>query len=131
VESASKRFGASIAIGLLLLFAVPIAAIIACLTIVGLGVGIATILLYLLALYSAQVFVGEWLGEQLLGTGIGAAAIAGRLALGLGILRLVRMIPFLGGLAGFIIVLWGLGALALAIYKKVRPQFAPTPAAAN
>ena len=64
VERASNRYGTAMGFGLLLLFAIPIAAIVACLTIVGLGVGIATILLYMLALYSAQVFIGRWLGEK-------------------------------------------------------------------
>jgi hypothetical protein len=110
---------------LLFLFAIPVAAILACITIVGLGVGIATILVYIVALYSTQVFVGAWLGEKLMGSGIGTGAMIARLAIGLAILRLLRLIPFAGHLVGLIVVLWGLGALVLAIHKRIRPQFAP------
>lgn len=124
VEAASKRFGLSLGLGLLFLVATPVAAMIACLTIVGLGVGITTFLLYIVAIYGAQVFVGEWVGEVLLGTGAGAGALIGRLALGLGILHLLRMIPFAGRLVGIVVVLWGLGALVLAIHQRLRPQFA-------
>ena len=124
-ENASKRFGPAIGLGLLFLFAIPVAAILACLTIVGLGVGITTMLVYIVALYSAQVFIGAWLGEKLMGPGIGTGAMIGRLAIGLAILRLVRLIPFAGHLVTLLVVMWGLGALVLAIHKRIRPQFAP------
>lgn len=124
VENASKRFGVSLGLGLLFLVAIPVAAIVACLTIVGLGVGITTFLVYMIAIYAAQVFIGEWLGEKILGASTGAAAAMGRLALGLAILHLLRMIPFAGRLIGLIVVLWGFGSLVLAIHKRIRPQFA-------
>jgi len=124
-ENASKRFGPAIGLGLLFLFAIPIAAILACLTIVGLGVGITTILLYIVALYSAQVFIGAWLGEKLMGPGIGTGALIGRLAIGLAILRLLRLLPFAGHLITLIVVMWGLGAMVMAIHRRIRPQFAP------
>jgi cytoskeletal protein CcmA (bactofilin family)/anti-sigma factor RsiW len=124
-ENASNRFGPAIGLGLLFLFAIPIAAILACFTIVGLGVGITTILIYIVALYSAQVFIGAWLGERLMGPGISTGAMIGRLAIGLAILRLLRLIPFAGHLITLLVVMWGLGALVLAIHKRIRPQFAP------
>jgi hypothetical protein len=128
VETASNKFGSSLGLGLLALFAIPVAAIVACLTVVGLGVGIATIFLYVIAIYGSQVFIGSWLGAKIMGVGTGAMATLGRLALGLGILHVVRLIPFAGRLVGFVVVLWGLGALALAIHKRLRPQFAPAAA---
>ena len=122
--SSCKKVGPAIGFGLLLLPGVLLAAIIMCITIVGLGVGISTLLLYLIAIYAAQVFVGAWLGEKILGVGAGAGAALGRLALGLLILRALRMLPYLGGWVTFFMVVWGLGALALAIYKYMRPQLA-------
>jgi cytoskeletal protein CcmA (bactofilin family) len=119
-ENASKRFGPSMGFGLLFLFATPIAAIIACVTIVGLGVGLSVLFVYLIALYAAQVFVGTWLGEKLLGPGEGSGPVIGRLALGLAILRVLRALPFAGGVIGFIVVIWGLGALVLALYRRMR-----------
>ena len=96
IENASKRFGPCFGLGVLFLFATPIAAIIACLTIVGLGVGITTLLVYVIAIYAAGIFIGEWLGAKLLGPGTGAGAVIGRLALGLAVLALVAHNPVCG-----------------------------------
>lgn len=125
--NACKKVGPAIGFGLLLLPGVLLAAIITCATIVGLGVGISALLLWVIAIYAAQVFVGAWLGEKVLGTSPGAGAALGRLALGLIILRALRMVPYLGGWVGFFIIIWGMGALALAIYKNMRPQLAAAP----
>ena len=119
---ASKKFGAAIGLGFLFLIAIPIAAVIACVTIVGVSVGIASLLAYLISLYAAQIFVGSWLGEKLLGAAAEAGPVIGRLALGLAILRVVRMLPFAGPLAGLVITVWGLGALVLTFYRRMRPE---------
>jgi hypothetical protein len=116
---------AAIGFGLLFLFATPIAAIIVCVTIVGLGVGISTLLLYLIAIYSAQVYVGSWLGEKILGSGVGVGAGLGRLALGLLLLRAVGMLPYVGHWISFLVVAWGMGAMVMALYRYTRPQLAP------
>jgi cytoskeletal protein CcmA (bactofilin family) len=124
---ASKRIGPSLGFGALFMFATPIAVLISCLTIVGLGVGIAALMCYLIAVYSAQVFIGSWLGETLLGTASGIGPLIGRMALGLAILHALRMVPFVGPLIGLLVVLWGMGALVLALYRNMR---SPQPAAA-
>ncbi len=95
------------------MFATPIAAAIVCITIVGLGVGISTFMLWLIAMYGAQVIVGRWIGEKVLGAGIGVGATLGRLALGLLILRVVSMLPFVGGWAMLLVIIWGLGGMVL------------------
>jgi cytoskeletal protein CcmA (bactofilin family) len=123
--SACRRTAAAIGFGLLFLFATPIAAIIICITIVGLGVGISTLFLYVIAIYSAQVHVGSWLGGKILGDAVGIGPALGRLALGLAVLRAVRLLPYIGGWIGFVVLVWGLGAIVLAIYKNLRPQLAP------
>jgi cytoskeletal protein CcmA (bactofilin family) len=123
-EQASKKIGPAMGFGVLFLFATPIAALIACITIVGLGIGISALFLYLIAIYSAQVFVGSWLGEQLLGSGVGIGAAVGRLALGLAIVRLLTMVPFAGPWIHFVVIIWGLGALVLALHKRMGPQVA-------
>ena len=128
VASAGKRIGPALGFGALFLFATPIAAIIVCITIVGLALGISAILLYCIAIYAAQVFIGAWLGEIFLGPGSTGGAAIGRLALGLAILRALRMLPYLGPLVSLAMVIWGLGALVLAIYKHLRPQLAPAAA---
>jgi uncharacterized membrane protein len=123
---ACKRVGPALGFGALFYLATPIAAIIVCATIVGLGIGISAVLLYAIAIYSAQVFVGSWLGEQLLGADVGVGATIGRLALGLAIIHVITMLPFAGPWIQLLVVpVWGLGALMLALHKNMRPQLAP------
>jgi hypothetical protein len=81
-------------------------------------------LLWVIAIYSAQVFVGSWLGERILGEGVGVGAALGRLALGLLILRAVHMLPYIGGWIAFVVLVWGMGAMVLALYRYMRPQLA-------
>jgi cytoskeletal protein CcmA (bactofilin family) len=121
----TRRVGPAVGFGALFLFATPIAIIIVCFTIVGLGIGISALLLYAIAVYTAQVFVGSWLGEKILGYTVGIGPAVGRLAIGLAILRVLRMIPFAGWWIGLIIVAWGLGALILASHKRMRSQALP------
>jgi cytoskeletal protein CcmA (bactofilin family) len=122
VVSGSKRAGPAIGLGVLFACATPIAAILACFTIVGIGLAACAMLLYVVAVYSTQVFVGSWLGEKLLGDGIGMGPAVGRLALGLAILRGLWMLPYIGVLVRLLVIVWGLGALALAIHKRARAR---------
>jgi cytoskeletal protein CcmA (bactofilin family)/anti-sigma factor RsiW len=122
--NACKKFGPAIGLGLLFLIATPVAAIIACITIVGLSVGFSTLFLWLIVLYSAQVYVGSWLGERLLGVGTGIGAALGRLALGLAIIHAIELLPYLGGWVMFLVIIWGLGAVVMTAYKRIRPQLA-------
>lgn len=112
----------AIGLGVLFLVATPIAALFACITIVGLGLGVSAFLLYLVALYSTQVFVGSWIGEKLLGVGGGVGPAIGRLALGLAILRGLAILPFVGWFVILASLIWGLGALALAFYRMTRSR---------
>jgi cytoskeletal protein CcmA (bactofilin family) len=118
------RFGVSIGFGALLLIATPVVVVIACITLVGIGVGIATLFLYLIGIYAGQCFIGTWLGEKILGAGVGTGAMIGRLALGLAVIRVLRMVPHVGGLIMAFVMCWGLGALAVALYRRAHPQAA-------
>lgn len=131
VTQACKKVGPAMGFGALFLFATPIAAIIVCATIVGLSVGVPVLLLYAIAVYSAKIFVGAWLGEKLLGVTVGIGPAIGRVALGLLILRGIGMIPFLGGLVGwFIVPIWGLGAIVLVLHRRIAPHAVAVAAAA-
>lgn len=127
VVQASKRVGPAVGFGALFLFATPIVAMIACFTIVGLGLGIAGLLFYAVAVYSAQVFTGSWLGEKLLGAGVGVGPAIGRLALGLAVQQVLMTLPYVRFLVFCAIIVWGLGALVLALHKRMSPH---SPAAA-
>jgi cytoskeletal protein CcmA (bactofilin family) len=128
--SACKKYAPAFGFGALFLCATPIIAIIVCLTIVGLGVGISTALLYVVAVYSARVFVSTWLGEMILGPSAGVGPAVGRLALGLAIIQLLTMLPYAGFFIKLIAAVWGMGGLVLALYKHMRPQAPATAAVA-
>jgi hypothetical protein len=101
----------------------PILAIIALVTVVGipLGIGLLAALLLIYALgYSAAAWI---LGRSIL-RGPGSWILA--FLVGWAILRVVALVPILGGLVWFAAVVFGLGALAVAIWRtRSGPQATP------
>lgn len=118
---AGHRYGASFGLGVLVLFAVPVVAIIACVTVVGLLVGISTFAVWLAALNAAHAVVGAILGERMMGQTRDNWQLIGRMVVGVLVLRVAELIPLLGGWIKFAVVLWGMGAIALAIYRRFAP----------
>ena len=118
---AAENYGASLGLGVLVMFAVPIAALIAAITIVGLFVGLATLLLWLIALYAAQTVVGAVIGQWILGRTADNWGRIGRMALGLILIRLVTALPH-GGWIKLLVLLWGIGAISLALYRRFQAQ---------
>jgi cytoskeletal protein CcmA (bactofilin family) len=93
---------------------------------VGVGAGVAGALAYAPILYVAQVFVGTWLGNRIMGeTAAPTSAVAGRMAVGLLILHVARFIPILGGLVGLVVLLWGTGAVLAGFYRMSRVESVP------
>jgi cytoskeletal protein CcmA (bactofilin family) len=120
VDSA-ERYGASFGLGVLVLFGVPIAAVIACITVVGLLIGISTFILWLTAMWCAQIVVGAIVGQWLMGHTRETWQLIGRMVVGVIVVRVVEMIPFFGGWVKFAVLLWGMGAISLAIYRHFTP----------
>jgi len=120
-EAIRSRPGPSAGWGAVILFATPIAAIIVCLTIVGIPVGLITLALWGIAIYLAQIpvglFIGRWIISHFRGV-YGKAITVGALALGLVILRLLGLIPHLGFFIGLAIILFGLGAVVVSERKR-------------
>jgi hypothetical protein len=104
---------------------VPIAAVIACITVVGLFVGLATLFLWYGSLYFAQIVVGATVGQWILGRVADFWGLIGRMVVGIVILRLAMAVPFLGMWIKFAVVIWGMGALSLAVYRRLQPTMAP------
>jgi cytoskeletal protein CcmA (bactofilin family) len=121
----AERYGASAGLGVLVLFGVPIAAIIACITVVGLFIGLSTLFLWYAALYVAQVIIGGLVGQWLLGRTSELWPLIGRMVLGLLLVRFVTAVPEIGGWVKFAVVLWGMGAISLSIYRRFAPVVAP------
>jgi cytoskeletal protein CcmA (bactofilin family) len=126
----AERYGASFGLGVLVLFGVPIAALIACVTVVGLFVGISAFFLWCAALSFAQIIVGAVVGQWLMGRTRETWPLIGRMTVGLVIARLATMIPGVGPWIKFGVILWGIGAISLALYDRFQPALAAnTPSA--
>src|SRR5260370_5246601 len=65
--AAAEMYGASIGLGVLVFFGVPVAAIIACITVVGIPLGILACGFWFLMLCSAEIVVGTVVGNLILG----------------------------------------------------------------
>jgi cytoskeletal protein CcmA (bactofilin family) len=124
VESA-EHYGASLGLGVLIFFGVVIAAFIACITIVGLLVGISTLFLWIVALFSSYVVVGSVIGRWILGKANELWPLVGRMALGVIIVVAATGIPHVGGWIKFGVWIWGMGAISLALYRRLQPVIAP------
>jgi hypothetical protein len=120
VDSA-ERYGASFGLGVLVMFGVPIAAVIACITVVGLLIGISTFVVWLAALFCARIVVGAIIGQWLMGRTRETWQLVGRMIVGIILLRLAEMVPHLGGWVHFAILLWGMGAISLTLYRHFNP----------
>jgi cytoskeletal protein CcmA (bactofilin family) len=112
----------SLGLGFAVLVGVPLATIVAAVTLIGLPLSLMLFVLYLTALYLAKIWVGAFLGRIILrpaGTTKHDWLLG--LLLGLAILTIVSFIPYLGGLVRFGIVCLGLGAFAWQLYQTSRP----------
>jgi cytoskeletal protein CcmA (bactofilin family) len=125
----AERYGASFGLGVLVFFGIPIAALIACVTVVGLFVGLATFFIWYAALYYAQLVVGALVGQWLIGRTSEVWPLIGRMVVGIVIVRLATIIPGAGGWIKFAVIVWGLGATSLALYNRFQPSIASTPSA--
>jgi cytoskeletal protein CcmA (bactofilin family) len=121
VVQTTSQYGSSIAIGAAAFVVVPVVAALVCATLVGLPIGLAALFLYVVALYAAQVFVGSWIGSEVLGMPANKSQALGQMALGLLFIHIVGHIPYVGTLTSLVILFWGLGALLLAVYRQTVP----------
>ena len=94
---------------------IPVAAAIAIVTLVGLPIGVAAVLLFGLALYAAKLPIAVWLGGRLLGlAGRPGASPYAAMAVGILLLYLLFAIPFVGWLFWLAATWLGLGAMVVA-----------------
>lgn len=112
---------ASLGMGLAVLIVTPLAALAVSLVVLGLWVGLVVLALYLALLpvgfLVASLSVAER-GAALLHRDISTLArLATALAITLVLLGLVRMIPFVGGVLFFLLLVWGLGAAVVQLYR--------------
>jgi cytoskeletal protein CcmA (bactofilin family) len=121
---AAENLGASFGLGVLVLPGVLIAAVIACITVIGLWVGISTMLMWFIALLSAEVVVGAIVGRWIMGSATEFWPMTGRMAVGIVVVRIITTLPWVGLWARLAVTLWGMGAISLALYRRFQPSVA-------
>ncbi len=112
----------SLGLGVGVLAGVPVAMVVAAITLIGIPISLMLFAVYLAAIYLAKVWVGAFLGRMLLkpsGATKGDWLLG--LLVGLLILTIVGYIPYLGGLVRLGVVCLGLGAFAGQLYRASRP----------
>jgi hypothetical protein len=115
-QTGATRMGASFGFGALWFFLIPIVAGLLAVTVVAGLIGLA-LLLALLLIYVVAYAVGAFLfGRRLLPR---SSRFVSFLAAWV-ILRLIALVPVLGGIAWFVTVIFGLGALAIAGWRAAR-----------
>lgn len=120
----------SIGMGIVFLIVVPVVSILVMITVVGIPLGLIALLLYGIALFSAQIFVGMTIGRLILSfIADGNRRLIQFLGLLIGLLILfgISFIPYVGPWAPLIVVILGLGGLMIAI-SRLRHEQARSPA---
>jgi cytoskeletal protein CcmA (bactofilin family) len=119
------NFGWSWLIGFLVLVATPIAAVIACITLVGIPAGIIALVLWLISwIFLAKVFVGASVGRSLARRGASETSFVLALLAGLVVVFIAVNLPYLGGWLSFLLITpvgLGLGAFGVRSGMKRRP----------
>ena len=111
--------GMALGIGLGTALVLPIAAAILVVISLLIATPLAVILWVLvgIGLYLGKLPVGLWIGERLLRRGASDRPRPLALLLGVGLLYLVFLVPYLGTFVWFVASFVGLGAIVLAVYR--------------
>jgi len=105
----------TVGVGFLGLVAVPVAAVLLCITLIGLPLGLLSFAGWLAGLYLAKIFVGAYLGQRLLSAPASSAPSARAMPLLVGLVTVFVAVnlPFVGKLIHLLIMLLGLGLVYL------------------
>lgn len=117
--------GLSLGIGFLALIAVPVAIVIAFITVIGIPLGLAALAVYLVLLYVANIIAALALGGWIVARVSSGRATPHRIwsmILGLVVLSIIGLIPILGGLILLLALLAGLGGLLLSWWRERQAQ---------
>ena len=113
------RLGATIGWGVGIAVGAPLLAVLALVTLVGIPFGLALLLAAIPVLLVAYA-TGAWIaGRRVLRSRSPSPWLA--LLAGWGILRVIALIPVVGGLVGFAATVMGLGALTVALWRARTP----------
>jgi hypothetical protein len=114
-----EHLGAAVGWGVAIAIGVPLLAVLALVTLVGIPFGVALLLAAIPVLLVAYTTTAWTVGRRVLRNRSPSPWAA--LLAGWGILRLLALIPIAGALVGIAATVVGLGALAMALWQARRP----------
>lgn len=106
------------AIGLVAAVTMPVAALILCVTVVGLPLGVLTFVAGAVALYFAKIILSQIIGRALLRNPDSPPHFAATLIVGLIVVIVAINLPFIGGIANFVLTLVGLGIIVSLVLAR-------------
>jgi cytoskeletal protein CcmA (bactofilin family) len=130
IEISNRSPWTSLGVGFVLLFGIPMLAVV--MLIAGVIVGGWWLALLLLAAYAAALAVGYTMSAAFVGQSamrmfhVPEQHLAWYLVAGLIMIGLVTLVPFLGGFIALLAVVFGLGALTLDVIDAYRARFTST-----
>jgi cytoskeletal protein CcmA (bactofilin family) len=112
---------ASAGFGFVALIVIPVAAVLLCITLIGIPMAVGAVFLYVAGLYLTKIVVGAYFGRELIRakTETGLPTLVG-LLVGLVVLQALFFVPYAGGVLKFAVLCLGLGALAMQIRQHAR-----------
>ena len=122
VEAISQSPWKSIGLGLVFLVVVPVAIVIALVTVVGIPAAIIAAFLYAIIIYISRIYIGVWIGRKVIGAlkRRQITSLFWPLVVGIIIIALIGLIPFIGWIFRLFCLLISLGALLLAALRTTE-----------
>jgi cytoskeletal protein CcmA (bactofilin family) len=111
-------------IGLVTAVTAPVAALLACITIIGLPLGILAFTLGAIALYFSKTVLAQLIGRLLFESPAGPPHYAATLLAGLVIVVVAINLPFVGGILNVVLTLVGLGMIVSQLLSLNRERAA-------
>jgi hypothetical protein len=96
----------------------PVAALLLCITIIGLPIGVLTFMLGAIGLYFSKPVVAQIIGRGLLRNPERPPHYAATLIVGLVVVVVAINVPFIGGLANFVLTLVGFGVIVSLLVAR-------------
>ncbi len=125
VRVLSKRPLYSFGVGILILFGVPLLAIVLLLTIIGIPIALILLGALIILSYLSKIFISLLIGQKVLEVLKAKSGRGWAVLVGLVIYTLVSQIPLIGGITAFLALVAGLGAQTVerfALYKEIRSR---------
>jgi len=113
----------SAGIGFLAVVAMPVAAFILLITLIGFPLAVVGFVGWLLGLYLAKIIIANFVGRTLFSSASDRlSSVALSLFVGLMLIFIVINIPYIGGLIHFLLVFIGFGALVMNVYGSFQAE---------